>query len=127
MINRGNLKVAMMPPLSLDTLCLLYSGSIYRGRGIENLPETPADLFTSVSEIRQRVCLALAGGTITEVASGVGDNYLDQLKVQIAEFGLVNAINRSLNLTATDIPCTIQAHRVMVLSYCESKRLGLLG
>ena len=77
--------------------------------------------------MRQRVRLTLAGGTAAEMAFGAGGNYLDQLKAQIAELGLADAIDWNLNLAAADIPRTIQAHHVMVLPYRESKKLGLLG
>ncbi|MGU0784968.1 glycosyltransferase [Pseudomonas aeruginosa] len=86
-----------------------------------------ADLIASAPEMRQRVRLTLAGGTAAEMAFGAGGNYLDQLKAQIAELGLADAIDWNLNLAAADIPRTIQAHHVMVLPYRESKKLGLLG
>ncbi|MBG6756217.1 glycosyltransferase [Pseudomonas aeruginosa] len=108
-------------------LRLLYFGFIYRGKGIEDLLEALADLFASAPEMRQRVRLTLAGGTAAEMAFGAGGNYLDQLKAQIAELGLADAIDWNLNLAAADIPRTIQAHHVMVLPYRESKKLGLLG
>ncbi|HIE2362591.1 TPA: glycosyltransferase [Pseudomonas aeruginosa] len=100
---------------------------LYRGKGIEDLLEALADLFASAPEMRQRVRLTLAGGTAAEMAFGAGGNYLDQLKAQIAELGLADAIDWNLNLAAADIPRTIQAHHVMVLPYRESKKLGLLG
>ncbi|HIE6791346.1 TPA: glycosyltransferase, partial [Pseudomonas aeruginosa] len=93
----------------------------------EDLLEALADLFASAPEMRQRVRLTLAGGTAAEMAFGAGGNYLDQLKAQIAELGLADAIDWNLNLAAADIPRTIQAHHVMVLPYRESKKLGLLG
>ncbi|MBH9441015.1 glycosyltransferase family 4 protein [Pseudomonas aeruginosa] len=126
-INHGNLEIATVPLPSLDTLRLLYFGFIYRGKGIEDLLEARADLFASAPEMRQRVRLTLAGGTAAEMAFGAGGNYLDQLKAQIAELGLADAIDWNLNLAAADIPRTIQAHHVMVLPYRESKKLGLLG
>lgn len=126
-INHGNLEIATVPLPSLDTLRLLYFGFIYRGKGIEDLLEALADLFASAPEMRQRVRLTLAGGTAAEMAFGAGGNYLDQLKAQIAELGLADAIDWNLNLAAADIPRTIQAHHVMVLPYRESKKLGLLG
>lgn len=95
--------------------------------GSEDLLEALADLFASAPEMRQRVRLTLAGGTAAEMAFGAGGNYLDQLKAQIAELGLADAIDWNLNLAAADIPRTIQAHHVMVLPYRESKKLGLLG
>ncbi|VTM12010.1 protein PslE [Pseudomonas aeruginosa] len=126
-INHGNLEIAPVPLPSLETLRLLYFGFIYRGKGIEDLLEALADLFDSAPETRQRVRLTLAGGTAAEMAFGAGGNYLDQLKGQIAELGLAEAIDWNLNLAAADIPRTIQAHHVMVLPYRESKKLGLLG
>lgn len=126
-INHGNLEIATVPLPSLDTLRLLYFGFIYRGKGIEDLLEALADLFASAPEMRQRVRLTLAGGTAAEMAFGAGGNYLYQLKAQIAELGLADAIDWNLNLAAADIPRTIQAHHVMVLPYRESKKLGLLG
>lgn len=61
------------------------------------------------------------------MAFGAGGNYLEQLNSQIAELGLAGAIDWRLNLPASEIAQTIQAHHVMVLPYRESKKLGLLG
>jgi glycosyltransferase involved in cell wall biosynthesis len=126
-INHANLAIAPAPLPPLDTLQLLYFGFIYRGKGIEDLLQALADVFKQAPELRDRVRLTLAGGTAAEMAFGVGGNYLEQLNSQIAELGLQGAIDWRLNLPASDIAQTIQAHHVMVLPYRESKKLGLLG
>ena len=126
-INHANLAIAPAPLPPLDTLQLLYFGFIYRGKGIEDLLQAMADVFKQAPELRDRVRLTLAGGTAAEMAFGAGGNYLEQLNSQIAELGLQGAIDWRLNLPASDIAQTIQAHHVMVLPYRESKKLGLLG
>ena len=126
-INHANLAIAPAPLPPLDTLQLLYFGFIYRGKGIEDLLQALADVFKQAPELRDRVRLTLAGGTAAEMAFGAGGNYLEQLNSQIAELGLQGAIDWRLNLPASDIAQTIQAHHVMVLPYRESKKLGLLG
>lgn len=126
-INYGNLEIVMVLLLLLDILCLLYFGFIYCGKGIEDLFEVFVDLFVSVLEMCQCVCLILVGGIVVEMVFGVGGNYFDQLKVQIVEFGLVDVIDWNLNLVVVDILCIIQVYYVMVLLYCELKKFGLFG
>ncbi|MBA1296279.1 glycosyltransferase [Pseudomonas lurida] len=126
-INHANLAIdpVALPPL--EPLRLLYFGFIYRGKGIEDLVQALADVFNQDPQLRKRVRLTLAGGTAPEMAFGAGGNYLEQLKGQIAELGLADAVDWQLNLPADQIAQTIQAHHVMVLPYRESKKLGLLG
>ncbi len=126
-INHANLAIEPAPLPSLETLRLLYFGFIYRGKGIEDLLHALADVFKQAPELRDRVRLTLAGGTAAEMAFGAGGNYLEQLHSQIAELGLAGSIDWRLNLPASEIAQTIQAHHVMVLPYRESKKLGLLG
>jgi glycosyltransferase involved in cell wall biosynthesis len=126
-INHANLKIAPVALPPLDTLHLLYFGFIYRGKGIEDLLQALAAVFEKAPELRDRVRLTLAGGTAAEMAFGAGGNYLEQLNSQIAELGLAGVIDWRLNLPASEISQTIQAHHVMVLPYRESKKLGLLG
>ena len=126
-INHANLAIAPAPLPALDTLHLLYFGFIYRGKGIEDLLQALADVFKQAPELRDRVRLTLAGGTAAEMAFGAGGNYLEQLNSQIAALGLTDSIDWRLNLPASEIAQTIQAHHVMVLPYRESKKLGLLG
>ncbi|MPQ86464.1 glycosyltransferase [Pseudomonas sp. MAFF 730085] len=126
-INHANLAIEPAPLPPLETLRLLYFGFIYRGKGIEDLLQALADVFKHAPELRDRVRLTLAGGTAAEMAFGAGGNYLEQLHSQIAELGLAGSIDWRLNLPASEIAQTIQAHHVMVLPYRESKKLGLLG
>ncbi|KAF2406867.1 glycosyltransferase [Pseudomonas antarctica] len=126
-INHANLAIATAPLPALATLHLLYFGFIYRGKGIEDLLQALTDVFKQAPELRDRVRLTLAGGTAAEMAFGAGGNYLEQLNSQIAELGLAGIIDWRLNLPASEIAQTIQAHHVMVLPYRESKKLGLLG
>ncbi|MGE1156277.1 glycosyltransferase [Pseudomonas kitaguniensis] len=126
-IHHANLAIEPAPLPSLETLRLLYFGFIYRGKGIEDLLQALADAFKQAPELRDRVRLTLAGGTAAEMAFGAGGNYLEQLHSQIAELGLAGSIDWRLNLPASEIAQTIQAHHVMVLPYRESKKLGLLG
>jgi glycosyltransferase involved in cell wall biosynthesis len=126
-INHANLDIPPVALPPLDTLHLLYFGFIYRGKGIEDLLQALAAAFEKAPELRDRVRLTLAGGTAAEMAFGTGGNYLEQLNSQIAELGLAGSIDWRLNLPASEIPQTIQAHHVMVLPYRESKKLGLLG
>ncbi|KTC15342.1 glycosyl transferase family 1 [Pseudomonas marginalis ICMP 9505] len=126
-INHANLAIEPAPLPPLETLRLLYFGFIYRGKGIEDLLQALADAFKQAPELRDRVRLTLAGGTAAEMAFGAGGNYLEQLHSQIAELGLAGSIDWRLNLPASEIAQTIQAHHVMVLPYRESKKLGLLG
>ncbi|MBM9489606.1 glycosyltransferase [Pseudomonas sp. ICBG1301] len=126
-INHANLAIAPAALPSLDTLRLLYFGFIYRGKGIEDLLQALAAVFKQAPQLRDRVRLTLAGGTAAEMAFGAGGNYLEQLNSQIADLGLAGSIDWRLNLPASEIAQTIQAHHVMVLPYRESKKLGLLG
>jgi glycosyltransferase involved in cell wall biosynthesis len=126
-INHGNLDIPPAPLPPLDTLRLLYFGFIYRGKGIEDLLAAMAGVFAQAPELRPRLRLTLAGGTAAEMAFGSGANYLEQLQGQIDELGLSDVIDWQLNLPASDIAQTIQAHHVMVLPYRESKKLSLLG
>ncbi|TFF01711.1 glycosyltransferase [Pseudomonas sp. BCA14] len=126
-INHANLAIAPAALPSLDTLHLLYFGFIYRGKGIEDLLQALAAVFKQAPHLRDRVRLTLAGGTAAEMAFGTGGNYLEQLNSQIADLGLAGSIDWRLNLPASEIAQTIQAHHVMVLPYRESKKLGLLG
>ncbi|MFP3496394.1 glycosyltransferase [Pseudomonas sp. SIMBA_059] len=126
-INHANLAIAPAALPSLDTLHLLYFGFIYRGKGIEDLLQALAAVFKQAPLLRDRVRLTLAGGTAAEMAFGAGGNYLEQLNSQIADLGLAGSIDWRLNLPASEIAQTIQAHHVMVLPYRESKKLGLLG
>ncbi|KAB0563890.1 glycosyl transferase family 1 [Pseudomonas palleroniana] len=126
-INHANLAIAPAALPSLDTLRLLYFGFIYRGKGIEDLLQALAAVFKQAPLLRDRVRLTLAGGTAAEMAFGAGGNYLEQLNSQIADLGLAGSIDWRLNLPASEIAQTIQAHHVMVLPYRESKKLGLLG
>lgn len=126
-INHANLCIAAAPLPPLETLRLLYFGFIYRGKGIEDLLQALAAVFQQAPEWRERIRLTLAGGTAAEMAFGAGGNYLEQLTRQIADLGLAGTIDWRLNLPASEIAQTIQAHHVMVLPYRESKKLGLLG
>ncbi|AVE03026.1 glycosyltransferase [Pseudomonas palleroniana] len=126
-INHANLAIAPAALPSLDTLRLLYFGFIYRGKGIEDLLQALAAVFKQAPQLHDRVRLTLAGGTAAEMAFGAGGNYLEQLNSQIADLGLAGSIDWRLNLPASEIAQTIQAHHVMVLPYRESKKLGLLG
>ncbi|KAF1028331.1 MAG: D-inositol-3-phosphate glycosyltransferase [Pseudomonas sp.] len=126
-INHANLNIPPVALPPLDTLHLLYFGFIYRGKGIEDLLQALSGVFEKAPELRDRVRLTLAGGTAAEMAFGAGGNYLEQLKSQIAGLGLEGVIDWRLNLPASEIAQTIQAHHVMVLPYRESKKLGLLG
>ena len=126
-INHANLAIAAVALPPLDTLHLLYFGFIYRGKGIEDLLQALAAVFQQAPQLRDRVRLTLAGGTAAEMAFGAGGNYLEQLNRQIADLGLSGSIDWRLNLPASEIAQTIQAHHVMVLPYRESKKLGLLG
>lgn len=126
-ISHANLDIPPASLPSLKTLRLLYFGFIYRGKGIEDLLEALAAVFEKAPELRNSVRLTLAGGTAAEMAFGAGGDYLELLKTLIGKLGLADNIDWRLNLPASEIPHTIQAHHVMVLPYRESKKLGLLG
>lgn len=126
-IAHGNLAIpaATLPPL--QPIRLLYFGFIYRGKGIEDLLDALADLFTRQPQLRTRVRLTLAGGSEPEMAFGPSGSYLDQLRLRIRQLGLTDVIDWDLDLPAESIAEVIQAHHVMVLPYRESSKLKLLG
>ncbi len=126
-IAHGNLAIApaSLPPL--QPLRLLYFGFIYRGKGIEDLLDAMAELFTQQPQLRARVRLTLAGGSEPEMAFGPSGSYLDQLRLRIRQLGLSDLIDWDLDLPAERIAQVIQAHHVMVLPYRESSKLKLLG
>ncbi|MFK3796368.1 MULTISPECIES: glycosyltransferase [unclassified Pseudomonas] len=126
-IPHGNLPVAPRPLPPLQPLKLLYFGFIYRGKGIEDLLEALARLFTEQPPLRSQVRLTLAGGSEPEMAFGPSGSYLEQLRQRIRELGLSDVIGWHLDLPAADIPQVIQAHHVMVLPYRESSKLKILG
>ncbi|HEX8595889.1 MAG TPA: glycosyltransferase [Pseudomonas sp.] len=126
-IAHGNLAVpgVALPPL--QPMRLLYFGFIYRGKGIEDLLDAMARLFTRQPPLRSRLRLTLAGGSEPEMAFGAGGSYLEQLRLRIRQLGLSDLIDWHLDLPAHDIAAVIQAHHVMVLPYRESSKLKLLG
>lgn len=126
-IAHGNLPIAPVSLPPLHTMRLLYFGFIYRGKGIEDLLDAMADLFTRQPQLRSRVRLTLAGGSEPEMAFGPSGSYLDQLRVRIKQLGLTDVIDWNLDLPAESIADVIQAHHVMVLPYRESSKLKLLG
>lgn len=126
-IAHGNLPIAPVPLPPLQPLRLLYFGFIYRGKGIEDLLDAMADLFTRQPQLRSRVRLTLAGGSEPEMAFGPSGSYLDQLRLRIRQLGLNDVIDWDLDLPANTIAEVIQAHHVMVLPYRESSKLKLLG
>lgn len=126
-IAHGNLPITPVSLPSLQTMRLLYFGFIYRGKGIEDLLDAMADLFTRQPQLRSRVRLTLAGGSEPEMAFGPSGSYLDQLRLRIKQLGLTDVIDWNLDLPAEAIADVIQAHHVMVLPYRESSKLKLLG
>lgn len=126
-IPHGNLPITPLPLPALQPLKLLYFGFIYRGKGIEDLLESLAQLFVEKPALRARVRLTLAGGSEPEMAFGPSGSYLEQLRQRIRELGLTDLIGWHLDLPAADIPRVIQAHHVMVLPYRESSKLKILG
>ena len=126
-IAHGNLPIAAAPLPPLQPLRLLYFGFIYRGKGIEDLLDAMAELFTRQPQLRARLRLTLAGGSEPEMAFGPSGSYLEQLRLRIRQLGLNDLIDWDLDLPAERIAQVIQAHHVMVLPYRESSKLKLLG
>ncbi|KEZ67226.1 glycosyl transferase family 1, partial [Pseudomonas amygdali pv. tabaci str. ATCC 11528] len=126
-ISHGNVAIAPAPLPPLEPLRLLYFGFIYRGKGIEDLLDALASVFTAQPALRSTVRLTLAGGSEPEMAFGPSGSYLEQLRLRIRQLGLVDLIDWQLDLPAEQIPQVIQAHHVMVLPYRESSKLKLLG
>ncbi|MCI3946330.1 glycosyltransferase [Pseudomonas syringae] len=126
-INHGNVAIEPAPLPPMKPLRLLYFGFIYRGKGIEDLLEALAEVFTSQPALRSTVRLTLAGGSEPEMAFGPSGSYLEQLRTRIRHLGLVDLIDWQLDLPAEQIPQVIQAHHVMVLPYRESSKLKILG
>ncbi|MFS1291853.1 glycosyltransferase [Pseudomonas piscis] len=126
-IPHGNLAIPARPLPPLTPLRLLYFGFIYRGKGIEDLLDALAMVFTQQPDLRQRLRLTLAGGSEPEMAFGTAGSYLDQLRQHIQRLNLQDSIDWQLDLPAGDIPRVIQDHHVMVLPYRESSKLKLLG
>ncbi|MCD5992794.1 glycosyltransferase [Pseudomonas sp. CDFA 602] len=126
-INHGNAPIAPMALPPMQPLRLLYFGFIYRGKGIEDLLDAMASVFTSQPALRANVRLTLAGGSEPEMAFGPSGSYLDQLRLRIRQLGLVDLIDWQLDLPAEQIPQVIQANHVMVLPYRESSKLKILG
>ncbi|AVI84354.1 glycosyl transferase family 1 [Pseudomonas syringae pv. tomato] len=126
-INHGNVAIEPVPLPPLKPLRLLYFGFIYRGKGIEDLLDALANVFTAQPQLRSAVRLTLAGGSAPEMAFGPSGSYLEQLRLHIRQLGLVDLIDWQLDLPAEQIPQVIQAHHVMVLPYRESSKLKILG
>jgi glycosyltransferase involved in cell wall biosynthesis len=126
-IAHGNLEIPAVALPPLQPMRLLYFGFIYRGKGIEDLLDALAALFTRQPQLRSRVRLTLAGGSEPEMAFGPSGSYLDQLRLRIRQLGLTDVIDWDLDLPANSIAEVIQAHHVMVLPYRESSKLKLLG
>lgn len=126
-IAHGNLPIVAAPLPPLQPLRLLYFGFIYRGKGIEDLLDAMAELFTRQPQLRARLRLTLAGGSEPEMAFGPSGSYLEQLRLRIRQLGLNDLIDWDLDLPAERIAQVIQAHHVMVLPYRESSKLKLLG
>lgn len=126
-IAHGNLAIAQASLPPIQPLRLLYFGFIYRGKGIEDLLDAMAELFTRQPHLRARLRLTLAGGSEPEMAFGPSGSYLEQLRLRIRQLGLNDLIDWDLDLPAERIAQVIQAHHVMVLPYRESSKLKLLG
>ncbi len=126
-INHGNVAIDPVPLPPMNPLRLLYFGFIYRGKGIEDLLDALANVFTEKPALRSTVRLTLAGGSEPEMAFGPSGSYLDQLRLRIRQLGLTDLIDWQLDLPAEQIPQVIQAHHVMVLPYRESSKLKVLG
>ncbi|KPZ07274.1 Glycosyl transferase, group 1 family protein [Pseudomonas tremae] len=126
-IHHGNVAIASAPLPPMKPLRLLYFGFIYRGKGIEDLLDALASVFTSQPALRSTVRLTLAGGSEPEMAFGQSGSYLEQLRTRIRQLGLVDLIDWQLDLPAEQIAQVIQAHHVMVLPYRESSKLKILG
>ncbi|AHG41730.1 glycosyl transferase family 1 [Pseudomonas syringae CC1557] len=126
-INHGNVAIEPMPLPQLKPLRLLYFGFIYRGKGIEDLLDALASVFTAQPALRSTVRLTLAGGSEPEMAFGPSGSYLEQLRLHIRRLGLTDLVDWQLDLPAEQIPQVIQAHHVMVLPYRESSKLKILG
>ncbi|KPC28236.1 Glycosyl transferase family 1 [Pseudomonas syringae pv. cilantro] len=126
-INHGNVAIEPLPLPPLKPLRLLYFGFIYRGKGIEDLLDALASVFTAQPALRSNVRLTLAGGSEPEMAFGPSGSYLQQLRLHIRRLGLTDLVDWQLDLPAEQIPQVIQAHHVMVLPYRESSKLKILG
>ncbi|RMO91595.1 Group 1 family glycosyl transferase PslF [Pseudomonas syringae pv. philadelphi] len=126
-INHGNVAIEPLPLPPLKPLRLLYFGFIYRGKGIEDLLDALASVFTAQPALRSSVRLTLAGGSEPEMAFGPSGSYLEQLRLHIRRLGLTDLVDWQLDLPAEQIPQVIQAHHVMVLPYRESSKLKILG
>lgn len=126
-IAHGNLSITHKPLPPLQPTKLLYFGFIYRGKGIEDLLDALALTLQRQPQLRGSIRLTLAGGTAPDMAFGPAGNYLDQLRHRARELHLDDCLDWQLDLPASEIANTIQAHHVMVLPYRESKKLGLLG
>ena len=126
-IAHGNLSITHQPLPPLQPIRLLYFGFIYRGKGIEDLLDALAQTLLRQPQLRGAIRLTLAGGTVPDMAFGPAGNYLDELRRRARELHLDDCLDWQLDLPASEIADTIQAHHVMVLPYRESKKLGLLG
>ena len=126
-IPHGHQEVPPQPMPPLQPLRLLYFGFIYRGKGIEDLLDALALLLQRAPELRERLQLTLAGGSVPEMAFGGGDDYLGGLRRRLAEHGLQDRVEMRIDIAPDAIAPLIQAHHLMVLPYRESKKLAILG
>jgi len=108
-----------------EVVKLLYFGFIYPGKGIEDLFDALAAVFSQRPQAR--LAVTMAGGSAPELAFGSRGNYLSQLRVRAAELGIAERIEWQLDLPASGILDCVQAHHAMVLPYRDSKKLALLG
>lgn len=106
---------------------LLYFGFIYRGKGIEDLLDALALVFTKKPQLKSTIKLTLAGGTAPDTVFNPKDNYCEQLLIKINGLGLTSVVDWQLNLPKESIVDLVQAHHVVVLPYQESRKLALLG
>ena len=108
-----------------ELLKLLYFGFIYPGKGIEDLFDALAAVFSQRPQAR--LAVTMAGGSAPELAFGSRGNYLSQLRGRAAELGIADRIEWQLDLPASGILDCVQVHHAMVLPYRDSKKLALLG
>ncbi|MFH7376246.1 glycosyl transferase family 1, partial [Pseudomonas syringae pv. tagetis] len=76
---------------------MLYFGFIYRGKGIEDLHDALASVFTEQPELRSTMRMTLAGGSEPEMAYGQSGSYLEQLRLRIHQLDLVDLIDWQLD------------------------------
>ncbi len=123
----GMPELSSQPLPDLQSLRLLYFGFIYGGKGIEDLVDALGLLLKQQPELAGQVRLTIAGGAPPEIARAESARYVDVLRQRIEAKGLSGQVDWEFDIDEHDISSLIQRHHLVVLPYCDPRKLSLMG